>query len=250
MSKGGHTQKLIVECKVNEKTITITSTRSGESARLPISLSSVQYRQQSDIHSYPQDCRNEFAGCAGCAPLGRLHVDYRQYQNSDPKKFEEYLKFTVVRSPVSRMYSAFMYMTNGGNKDEHDLKTAAFLASNCKDFSAFVALVADQQLHTLWPMLWPQSAFVCDALGTLMVDLVLRQEYIDTDYETLRRRRPILPEYLPKLNTMDSGGAVCPSQETVRRIMHLYVRDYLIFYPGELSEAANETSGNKHGAAG
>ena len=186
----------------------------------------------------PKTAGSSIREVMGAPRLGRLHIDYSHYLRSDSTKFSAYFKFTVIREPVARMQSCFRYLQAGGNQSEEDLILTKIVTDSCVSFLDFVRLVQEQQLHCFWPLLWPQTSFVCDPSGRIMVDQVLRQESLEKDYKVLRRKLPDLPEHLPLLNSSNSSDAnECPN-EAIKRVKDLYFRDYSIFYRNEIEHEA------------
>lgn len=198
------------------------------------------YRQYNIDHRaifihIPKTAGTSIREAMGASRQGRLHIDYSHFRRSDRDRFRDYYKFTVVRDPVDRMFSGFNYIRSGGNKGTDDQELAALLNRVSPSFSDFVKFAADEQLHTLWPLLWPQSYFLCDAAGRLQVDQVLYQENLAEDYTILRENVRTLPEELPELNVSSAKKRKDHPIETRRAITQLYPKDYALFYPDELA---------------
>lgn len=182
----------------------------------------------------PKTAGTSIRAALGAPAVGRKHIGCDHYERSDREKFAGYLKFAVVRDPIDRMYSCFKYLVSGGNGSSDDAGMAAIVRGNCATFPEFVDMVAREQLHSLWPLLWPQSAFVCDSLGALKVDLVLKQEHLETDYAKLLKQRPALPQNLPTLNAAKKGDKPPHALKTRREIQTLYPMDFRNFYPDRI----------------
>lgn len=77
-------------------------------------------------------CRSLFGNLAGG------HTSIAQYQLIFPKKkFDRYFKFTVVRNPWDRLFSAYRFLTSGGMNDA-DRRFAATHLAPYRDFEDFV----------------------------------------------------------------------------------------------------------------
>ena len=55
---------------------------------------------------------------------GRDHVSWQTYKKADSKKFNNYFKFSFVRNPYDRAFSAYHYILKGG--ESRGLRTVAW----------------------------------------------------------------------------------------------------------------------------
>ena len=165
------------------------------------------------------------------APAGnRLHIDYFQYLRSDPERFRDYHKFSVVRNPADRAHSCYRYFLAGGNGGEDDLVMAQQIKERCDDFSEFVLGFITPSMMSQWNMLRPQCSYICSKTGKLMVDSLLRYESLDEDYKELRKAIPGVAPELKKLNQTAKSREVSISKEAMDRMRVLYSIDYELFY--------------------
>jgi chondroitin 4-sulfotransferase 11 len=179
----------------------------------------------------PKTAGTSIRNVMGAPDRGRLHIDYTHYMRANQDRFERYVKFTVVRNPVDRLHSCFKYLQASGNKTPEDTRMGKYIDERCGDFSDFIYLVQAEQLHSLWPLLRPQSSFVCDPLGTIKVDVVLHQETLGNGYCDLRKRIPSLPKNLPFLNARDAQDTTEISKKMIREVVNIYPTDFALFYP-------------------
>ena len=172
--------------------------------------------------------------CAGrslCAALfdgGRPgHLPLYWYEQQFPGEYAESFKFSFVRDPLERAYSAYAYLR--GNQLPQRDRAAHQLVYQFRDFDDFVDrwLHPDnlqRQLHFV-----PQVAFLCDSLGHLGLDFIGRQENLEADFQTLCEHLGISGQ-LPHLNASrqrQAGPArdFC-STRTRRLVRRAYQRDY------------------------
>lgn len=118
----------------------------------------------------------------------RQILDYGFLSQAD---FDAYFKFAFVRNPYDRLVSEYFF-DRRWNQRTKDL-----------DFSAFVDYLADRlQQQKVFAHYRPQSDFVFDDNGELMVDFVGRFECLDKDWERLQQRAGL---ELPALEVINRG---------------------------------------------
>ena len=100
-----------------------------------------------------------------------------------PRKFNKFFKFAFVRNPWDRLYSAFRFASNGSFGSENGI----LFQNEIKDmtFSEFVKDWLDSSKVDKYIILKPQSDFVCDSAGDLLLDKVCYFENIDNEYREL-----------------------------------------------------------------
>lgn len=119
---------------------------------------------------------------------GRIHERYRTYFESNPKKFNNYEKFCIVRNPWDRLLSAYIYLINGGNKT-CDLSFSEVLKKEAPTFEIFVKewLKLDKIYNIT--VLQPQFFYIYDFQNKkMMVDTILRLENLEADFEKFKSK--------------------------------------------------------------
>jgi len=130
------------------------------------------------------------------------HLQYTEYERANPKKFKKYFKFTFVRNPYDRLFSAYTFLKKGG-LNELDRCWAEQNLASFPDFESFVrGWVTPENIQT-WVHFKPQHFWICDASLKLKVDFVGRFEQMDADVAIVQQRLklPVVP--LPKINVTD-----------------------------------------------
>ena len=120
-------------------------------------------------------------------PLRLAHLLARDYTNLgfiDQETFDSYFKFSFVRNPFSRAYSYYRYLGY----------------ANIISFGDFVRIVLRKRLRQQHFFFLPQTDYLYDAEGHLLVDFVGRLETIKTDIEEVIRRAKLQQKELPYVN--------------------------------------------------
>lgn len=117
-----------------------------------------------------------------------------------PKFFNRfYTSFTVIRNPWSRTYSAYIYLSNGGNCNE-DREDFEKYIKPYSDFEDFVLNGLDkaskEQLHFI-----PQLYWICDDNGEVLVDNVIKLKDINDSLPDIISQAGLTPKKLPRINT-------------------------------------------------
>jgi len=115
--------------------------------------------------------------------------EYKKYKYVTEEQFDNYYKFAFVRNPWDRMVSIYKHF--GYAKSKIDFKT--FL------FKKFRSEIWNKQY---W-FVGPQSEYVCDDKGNLLVDYIGRYESLQEDFNTVCVNLGIPPTELPYINQSD-----------------------------------------------
>lgn len=96
-----------------------------------------------------------------------------------PSRFNAFLKFAVVRDPVTRCLSGFRFGQRGGFKLERDIRIQQAIGD--KSFAEFVQGGLLEELAQEDVVFGPQSAYLVMPDGTLALDRLLRFENFDME---------------------------------------------------------------------
>ena len=158
---------------------------------------------------------------------GRFHEPFSLYEKVNPYHFHRYTKFAIIRSPETRLCSAYHYLCRGGNQKQEDREFARILAP-FSDVNDFILSRLDAAFMFRHPLLFPQSYYVCDRLGNIKVERLLRFEHLHQDWlrfvQDLARPLP----GLPKLNTSSSSAQGSLSLDAKLKLKALYADDYAL----------------------
>ena len=100
---------------------------------------------------------------------------------------DKYFSFSFVRNPFDRLYSAYMFLKDGGI-NHHDKLSFETHLSEFKDFEDFVLNGLDKNLIFQVAHLIPQYEYLCDKRGVILVDFLGRFESLEEDVYFLSKR--------------------------------------------------------------
>lgn len=142
------------------------------------------------------------------------------YRNYLGKRFDNYFLFTVVRNPWSRAVSAFLNV-------KRDLKTqkSIWISNPDFDFSYFL------DNHSDCLLLRPQTDWILDEKGELLVDMVCRFENLDHDFSLVCNKIWLTWVSLPHL--LNSGTveyAKFYTDELIDKVAKMYKKEIELFW--------------------
>jgi hypothetical protein len=116
------------------------------------------------------------------------HRDIRWYQGHyRPATFRRYFKFSFVRNPWDRLYSAYRFLQQGGFHEAD----ATWFRENIGRFASFSEFVAgwlsEENVRYGSIHFRPQVDFLRDREGRLGVDFLGRYESLARDFEVIKR---------------------------------------------------------------
>lgn len=162
---------------------------------------------------------------------GAGHIPVKNYQLFMEKNdFDNFFKFTIVRNPWDRAYSAYNFLKTGGITENDQL----FAEKNIlpfKDFEDFVlhGFSGKNQWNGLH--FTPQHKFVCDWEGNQLVDYIGRFEHLAADYEFICEKLGLGPSNLKHINKTKNSGTYkeAYTPEMKKKIGEVYAKDILLF---------------------
>lgn len=175
----------------------------------------------------PKAAGTSVRSALGEPTTGRRHLPWWVYKEADYKKFNSYFKFAFVRDPWDRVLSGFEYLKAGGNQ-AGDLAVAEVLQSY-ETFADFIRFGLCDGYMLYHPVFRPQSWYLCDWTGNVMVDFLGRYESLDRDFHVVAESLGISAS-LPMLNkteeTTGSREIERREPEALKAIARVYADDY------------------------
>jgi hypothetical protein len=156
------------------------------------------------------------------------HVPYFVYQRANPIKFHRYFKFAFVRNPWDRLVSTYFFLREGG-LNWQDRQWSERNLAGYGDFGSFVRGWLTPENAYSWIHFMPQSHFICNQAGDLMVDFVGRFERLTDDFDVVARRLGLAAN-LPLTNQSEHAPFAAYYDSETRDIVRLvYSRDIEAF---------------------
>ncbi len=160
--------------------------------------------------------------------IGIPHRTALFYRKSDPILFANAVKFAVVRHPVERLLSAYYFLKQGGTDLAGPNVATRRIVQSFRTFEQFLLDYVKpnaKQLQTLDPTLHPQSSYVCDRSGEVIVENIFKLESMAPLVDFLAT---IGISGLEKRNTTNSNSHTLSSQ-LEREIFKIYEHDADLF---------------------
>ena len=141
-----------------------------------------------------------------------------------PGSINDYFTFTIVRNPWDRLYSAYIFMMNGGI-NQHDQIAFNLHLSSIKSFEDFVMKWLDEDNLKHIIHFYPQSWFLKDSSEKVELDFIGRFECLSSDFSEIANIMGV-DNKLKHLNKGDKGSyKTVYSKEMVEKIELIYKED-------------------------
>jgi len=169
------------------------------------------------------------------------HMPMRYYQVAlGREKYSSYFKFSIVRNPWDRVYSAYRYLLKGGLSVQ-DVAWRDVLGKY-SDFNDFIMKWLDEDNIRLSLHFMPQNHFIKNSQGLIDLDYLGRFENLVQDFDVLRRRIGGSP--LAQHNVSGTGSYLeAYSKKSVEIVAQVYRRDIdLLGYEFNTPKSLDRTS--------
>lgn len=162
------------------------------------------------------------------------HLSAEGFRQADPARFARYTVFAIVRDPLARLRSGFTYLKTT-TRYAHDRAWAQRHLSGIDHFDQFIDRLAGAAFRARvlpWIHFRPQSHFLTDLHGRMIVDRVIRLEEVDRDLPPLLSDLGIRAELSRQNSSRPEGQADQPDPARLAIVRDIYADDYdLLGYP-------------------
>ncbi len=153
------------------------------------------------------------------------HYMLKDYQNMyAPSTFNKYFKFTIVRNPYDRLYSAYTFLKQGGFNEADETWTKENLA-HIHSYEQFVKEWLTQETCYLKNHFTPQFEYLINKEGEIGVDFMGKLETIDKDFLTICAKIGVKSE-LMHANKTGQRESVKLDSEMKNLIQKVYAKDF------------------------
>lgn len=175
--------------------------------------------------------------CAGNAIIESLynqkatgHSPISKYIEEDPKHYNEFYKFALVRDPVDRFFSAYRYLMKGG-MGTYDVDFANDYLKPCGSLENFVQKMKNskrfRKIVLGWTHFIPQHEFLFFD-GDCAVDDIFRQESLSSDFSTIKKKLGVEGAFLKKVNVSKNEENDVISADSLRFLEEVYGEDIVL----------------------
>ena len=140
----------------------------------------------------------------------------------------KYFSFSFVRNPYDRLYSAYVFLSEGGINSHDKLAFATYL-SRFKDFEDFVLNGLDKEMIFKITHFIPQYEYLCDKNGNVLVDFLGRFEslYDDVNHLSIKLGKNIKLCHYNRTEKRKYTNSY--TQEMIDKVHRIYEKDIAIF---------------------
>jgi hypothetical protein len=170
--------------------------------------------------------------CAGTSIKNSLfsskchsHMPLNFYEKAHPEFYREAFKFSIVRNPISRAYSAYRYLKFGSNGRNATCKE---LINKYDDFDSFILNWLKPENAKKIIFFNPQYEYLTNSLGKISVDFIGKQESINMDFLKIQQILGVAGN-LKHDNPSSGENQPAFKKQTVDILKEIYKKDFELF---------------------
>lgn len=155
------------------------------------------------------------------------HTPLWYYERNYPEFYGKAFKFSFVRHPVDRAFSAYRYLRANRNCVERN-SPAHRMVMRYASFDQFIQNwlceeTALRQIHFV-----PQWRFITDSLGDMRMDFIGRHETMRQDFETICAKLGVAADLKQMNETPNENVDGGFETRTLDRLYRVYERDFAL----------------------
>lgn len=181
--------------------------------------------------------------CAGTTiirqrPLAHGHRSAEFFKWRDPALFERCFTFGFTRNPYDRLVSAFHYLRS----DKTSVRDGEFGRQTVGHYADFQAFAADLKNNATrrralgWVHFLPQSYYLCDRRGNVLVDYVGRTETFADNLDHINEKTGLDLQNVRERSVPRDDWRNFYTKETLRYAEEIYAEDFDLFGYDRISD--------------
>lgn len=174
--------------------------------------------------------------CAGTSVSSSLygkslgHHTARELRAFAPERFDRQDSFAVLREPVERAFSAYLYLLRGGTRFGWAAHRPEYEEESFKSFERFATeWLPGRQPDELDFTLRPQSRYVTDERGDVMIDRLLPLDRLKEEWPDIIGGHAVARRDLPALNEQEVKPPPSASAATKAALRTFYAADVALW---------------------
>jgi len=175
------------------------------------------------------------------------NLGHRTILANDAQKYKNYFKISTIRNPFDRLVSMYFWITTG--KYKHQYGSSLKKYKSCENFldnfnqfyknnvqkyetnfTEYCNKMGVGVSHKWFTGHIPQHKFICDEIGNIKVDFLLRFEELKNDSEKLCQKLNVKYSKLQHINqTKHKNYKDYYNESRVNQVKSIYKKDFEIF---------------------
>ena len=156
---------------------------------------------------------------------GRKHAKWYDFLEANEYFYKRYYKFSIVREPLTRLFSAYKYALKGGNNSYSDQALSLYIKERCSCFSSFIDNVLCADFVMQQPLFTPQYLYIFNRQLQCEADSIIYYESLATDWQRVTSELGCLVE-LPWKNASNGDSMPVLPPHTLKKVSDIYCFDY------------------------
>jgi len=174
--------------------------------------------------------------CAGTSVSHALygqslgHRTAQELRSFSPDRFDRLYSFAVIRDPLERAHSAYIYLRRGGTKTGWAAPRPEYQEDSFSTFERFATeWLLGRDASDLDYVLQPQSRYVTDEHGKVIVDRLASLDSLPKVWPEIIAGRAVAGRELPVLNAQENKPPATVSSDAIDSLRQFYAEDVALW---------------------